>query len=173
MRTAFLLSAVLAATPAFAAPSPAPGAAAQHDPVEKRARRVQMLKKLHTMLVLEIGEALELDTAGTIQLASRLEKYNEERIRLRLDNFDAMQELKRIAQGEASGEAAALVRRVAANRVKLAQVDQQELEIVVAGQPPEKVAKIAELVARYPKRMEQLGRGVAERHGAGGPDGRR
>lgn len=151
-----LAAALLVAAPALAGPPP------------EREHREHLLRKVHTMMVIELGEILELDTAGTIQLSAKLKKYEDQRVKLRLENFDAMRELKAIGEG-GSGDAAALAKRIAANRVKLAELDQRQLDEVIAGQPPGKVAQVAQFLTRFPKRLERLGRGLAEeRHGGPG-----
>jgi hypothetical protein len=162
--TALAASLFVAAT-ALAAPPP------PDEPRLEREHREQMLRKVHTMMVIELGEILELDTAGTIKLSDRLRKYGDERVRLRLENFDAMQELRQIAETGA-GDAAGLARRLVANRVKLAELDARELDDVIAGQPPARVVKIAQFLARFPQRLEHMGRGIADER-RGGPGGGR
>jgi hypothetical protein len=151
-----------------------PLADAQMMPHMDRGQRESMLKKIHTGFVLELGELLGLDTAGTIKLSERLAPYDKQRVQLRLDSWDAMQSLKQIAAGKGSGNAADLARRMSRNRVQIAQIDQEELEEVLKGLAPDKVSKVAVFAIEYPKRIERMGREILRdrmvKPGEGGSD---
>lgn len=169
------LLALALATPhsALARPQRGPDMMGAHrpdgPPQMDRGQRERMLRKMHTVFVVELGELLELDTAGTIKLSDKLSKHADQRVQLQLDNFEAMEQLRRAAKGEGSIDAAAAARRIAQNRIQLAQVDQAELNEVLAGLAPEKAAKAALLMTKFPKRMEHLA-GQARGHGPMGPD---
>jgi hypothetical protein len=176
LTTALLASIVLGVPVATHARPPTPPDRGERGgpPPMDRAQRERMLRKMHTMFVLELGEILGLDTAGTIKLSERLARHAEQRITLQLDNMTAMESLRRAAHGgDASVDAAGLARRVAQNRVQLAQVDQAELGEVLTGLSPDKAAQAAVLLASFPKRMEHLaGKARGRGHGRhGGPDG--
>jgi hypothetical protein len=147
---------------ALAAPPPPPpaGMPAGHGrpdgPPMDRAQLEKMLRKIHTMAVVELGEILDLDTAGTIKLSERLSRYEDQRLPLRLENWEAMQQVKRAARGEATADTSGLARKMAANRVALAQIDQKELEDVLTGLAPEKAAKVALFLTQFPKRIEHM-----------------
>lgn len=165
-----LLSAMLSST-AMAAPPPADAADGSESGGSEmsRDRRAQVLKKIHTGFILELGELLELDTTGTVKLSERLKKFHDQRIQLRLDTGDAMEALRKIAkQGTNPAEAPALARKIAQNRIQLAQLDQQEMEEIIKGLPPEKVAKVAVFMAEYPRRVEHLARELQRERGGRG-----
>ena len=138
-------------------------------PPMDRGQRERMLRKMHTVFVVELGDILELDTATTIKMSEKLARHVEQRVQLQLDNFEAMEQLRRAAKGEGSVDAAATARRIAQNRIQLAQVDQAELNEVLTGLSPEKAAKAALLMTKFPKRMEHLA-GKARGQGPMGPD---
>lgn len=180
MRTlpALALAALALGTPVPALARPhGPPPAGQREgapPKMDRAQREKMLRKMHTMAVIELGELLGLDTAGTIKLSDKLSRYADQRVQLQLDSFDAMEQIRRIARGEGTADVASLARRVAQNRVQLAQIDQSELNDVITGLPPEKAAEATLLLARFPKRMEHLAgkaRGMGGGRGMTPPDG--
>jgi hypothetical protein len=95
-----------------------------HPPMDGAQRR-KMMQKVHTMAAIELGELLGLDAAGTIKLSERLKKFDEPPIQSQLDNFEAMDGLKRAAKNGTVNDVPALVKRIGDNRVKLAQLDQQ------------------------------------------------
>jgi hypothetical protein len=127
-----------------------------------RATREQVLKKIHTSFILELGEMLELDTPATIKLSERLQPYDSRRIQLRMDTWDAMEQLKKISKGKAEGDPVELARKIAKNRMQLAQVDSEELEELIKGLPPDKVAKAALFLAQYPRRIERMARDILQ-----------
>lgn len=173
-RIALLCALSLLVSPvAFAGPGrDGPGRDGPKGPPPDRAQREQMLRRVHTAMVLELGELLGLDTAGTIKLSDRLKKYEDQRVQLRLDSFDGMAQLRRASKGEGAGiDAAATARKLAANRVKLAEVDQKELEDVLQGLPADKAAAVAIFLTEFPRRIERMAHGVRERGGKGGPRG--
>ena len=156
-----VLALCLTVTPlaARAAPRmPPPGMMGRHPgPRMDRAQREKMLRKVHTMAVLELGDLLNLSTDDTIRLADRLRRFDDQRVQLQLANFDAMQGLKRAAAGQ-GGDAAALAKRVADNRVQLAKIDRQELDELLKGLNPQQTAKVALFLARFPQRIEFIAR---------------
>lgn len=129
-------------------------------PKMDRGQREQMLKKIHTGFVLELGEILGLDTAGTIKLSERLAPYDKQRIQVRMETWDAVQVLKGLSAGKGPGNAAEIARRIAKNRVQLAQIDQEELEEIMKGIPADKVAKAALFLTEFPKRIERMAREI-------------
>lgn len=185
MRT---LPALALATLALAAPAsraaPPAGAPVRGDRMEERhgpksrEQREKMLRRVHTQFVLELGELLGLDTAGTIKLSERLKKFDDQRVQLRLDTYDAVGQLRAIARGEGTGDATAIARRMAANRTKLAELDQKELDEVLQGIPPDKAARVALFVPEFGRRVERMAhmmRDDKQGHGGGrgGPGGGR
>jgi hypothetical protein len=172
MRSSFVSSAVLALAVALSSSAradPRPGSM----PEMSREQRAQMLKKLHTGFIVELGELLELDTAGTVKLADKLKKYDEQRIQLRLDQGDTMDALRKAAKQPAGVDAAALARKLAQGRIQLAQVDQAEMEEIFKQVPADKIAKVAVFMAEYPRRVERVARELQRErfireHGQGG-----
>jgi hypothetical protein len=158
----------LAATTALAAPGEE--RRGDGEPPMDRGQRQKMMQKLHMMAAIELGDLLGLDSAGTIKLTERLKRFDDPRIQTQLDNFEAMHQLKRAAKGEAGADVPALIKRIGDNRVKLAQLDQQELADLTKDLSTDKAAKVAVFLARFPRRVEHMAH--AARHGGrGGPEG--
>lgn len=149
LAAAFALTGV--ASPAFAG-AKGHDKARRHDP----AQREEMLKKLHTLKVVELGQLLELDTAGTVKLAERLKPFDEQRTKLRLESYEAMKVVRQARRGEAAGDVVAATRALAAHRVKLAQLDERELDAVLEGLSGDKAAKAAVFMVRFPRRIEKM-----------------
>jgi len=166
---ALLLVGVLLAPPASAGPRG--GGEGRFNP-EKRER---MLRRAHTLMVMELAERLSFDSAATIKLAERLRKFEDQRVALRLENWEAMKTLRAINEGTGTGDAVALTKKVAANRVKLAQVDEAELAEMLVAVPPDQAAKVAVFVGEFTNRLERVARDAARskrdrRDGAGRDD---
>lgn len=152
-----ILSALLLAGSAAYADPPARGGGMGGEMT--REQRAQMLRKIHTGFVIELGQMLDLDTAGTVKLADRLKKFDDQRVELRLDSHDAMDALRKAAR-DGGGDPVALAKRLAQNRVKLEQLNQSELDELLKGVPADKVAKVAVFIAEYPRRVERLAREI-------------
>lgn len=156
MTRLFALAAAFALTglaaPASAGPREHKDRPHRHDP----AQREEMLQKLHTMKVVELGQILELDTAGTVKLAARLKPFDEQRTKLRLESYEAMKVVRQARRGETSGDVVAATRSLAQSRVKLAQLDERELDAVLEGLSGEKAAKAALFMIRFPRRIEKM-----------------
>lgn len=124
----------------------------KHDP----AHREQMLQKISALKVTELSRILELDAAGSAELAARLKPFDEERTRLRVESFAAMKKLRNPqgATGSSNGvDAAALLAR---NRVKLAQIDEREMQEVLKGLSGEKAEKASLFMLQFPRRVEKM-----------------
>ena len=148
-------------------PPPAPGAMrpAEGDdrddgrrppPPMDRASRQKMLRKAQYLSVMELAELMDLDTTGAVKLTERLAKYDEPRIQARLDLGDSLDQLRKIAEGGAQGDAAGLAKKITAARVQIAQLDQKEVDEITAGLTPEKTAKVVLFFAEQTKRLERF-----------------
>lgn len=134
----------------------------RHDPV----RRQQMLQQISDLKLAGLGEALGLDEAGKAELGVRLKPLEEERTALRVESYAAMKTLRnaRRATDSSNGVEAALV--LARNRVKLAQIDERELQEVLKGVSGEKAEKAALFMVQFPRRVEKMaGKMHKRRHG--------
>ncbi len=160
-------------------PGPPPGRFQAPNRQRARQMRMRMLRRVHTMAVLELGDLLDLSTDDTIRLSHKLQPFDQKRMKLQLATFDAMQGLRRAAAGR-GGDAAALAREIADNRVKLAQLNRQELDTLLQGLSAQQQAKVALFVARFPERVAFIAReaqmhrmmerwGRMGGHGPGGP----
>lgn len=142
-----------------------------------RERREKMMNRIRALKTTELGELLELDSNETARLSQTLERFDEDRRRIQMENFEYMRALRQIAKGEAAGDAAELARRMAANRVTLAEIDQRELSAILDGLHPEQAAKASLFLTRFPRKMERLAedvrRGRKHRRGDGEGEGRR
>lgn len=130
----------------------APADAKPHDPTERRA----FLEQIHDLKVKELSALLELDEAGRAALERRLRPFDEERASLRLETFEAMKTLKdarKVKEGASVAEAA---RKLAARRVRLAEIDVRELDAVLEGLEGDKAARAAIFMTRFPRRVEKM-----------------
>ena len=135
-----------------------------------RDRREKLLRRAHTIMVMELGDRLGLDSAAVIKLTERLRRFDDERVALRLENLDLVKRLK-AAGNRPSPETVDAVKKIAANRVRLAQVDEAELTDLLAQVPPEKAAQVALFVGEFANRLERVAReAVRNRRGGGGGD---
>jgi len=133
-----------------------------------RQQRIEMMKKIHTGFLVELGALIDLDTAGTLKLGEQLKPYNDQRVQLRLEMGDTMDQLRQIAKdGGNNGEAASLARRISQLHVQLAQLDQQQLDVILKSVPADKVAKVAVFCAEDPKRIERMAHEIHREHGGG------
>lgn len=155
-RTLALLAAALLALPSAAHARPRGGGAGEPGSPDKAAHRERMLKRMSTLRAVELGDLLELDTTATVRLAERLEKFDEQRRQLQLENLEAMRALRRSVGGGEPVDAAALARKIAANRVQLAQLDQRELEDTLAMAPRERAAEVTLFLADFRRRVERM-----------------
>jgi len=156
----FALVAVLSLVPALASAGPRERTGGDRGtPEERRERREKLLRRSHTMMVMELGDRLGLDSAAVIKLSERLKKFDDERVSLRLANLDLMRELR--ASGDAPApNAVASVKKLAANRVRLAQIDEAELAELLTQVPPDKAALVASFVGEFSNRLERIAREV-------------
>ncbi len=153
------LWACTASVTASASPGGPPGA-----PMD-RATREQMLQRVHTAFIVELGQILDLDTAGTLKLAERLKQFDDRRIKLRLETWEGMEALK----GTGRTDAVSVARKVAQTRVEIAQLDQAELEELLKGLPSDKAAKAAAFFVEYPRRIEHMAREIHRDRTMNGP----
>lgn len=153
---ASLIAAVAVAVwagPAFAMPG------GKFDP----AHRQRMLQKISALKVAGLAQVLELGEPATAELAARLKPFDEERTALRVESFAAMKTLRAAGPGDGV-EAAVLLAR---NRVKLAQVDERELQEVLKGLSGEKAQKASLFMIQFPRRVEKMAGKMHKRRGGG------
>ena len=180
MRRLFPIVAALLAAPLMAVagphhpPSPPGGAMADRDamPPMSKEMREKMMKKMHTMMVLRLGELLDYDTARTVQLSEQLQPFAARQKSLQMENHDAMQALHQAADGK-GGDVAALSKLLLDNRVKMVELHREMIATLTKGASSEKAAKVALFIARFPRHMERMAehaRGMrgGMRHGAMG-----
>lgn len=148
------------ALPALADPSP--GAERDERIAERMEKRAEHLRRIHTARTIELGQILGLDTAGTIKLGERLKRFEDQRLALRLASFEAVRELRQ-ARRDGSGDAVAAARKLSANRIQLAQLDQQEFDEVLKGLSPEKARDAAIFMIDFPRRLERTAGEMRER----------
>jgi len=133
-------------------------------PQPDRQERISVMEKINTGFIVEVGALLNMDTAGTIQLAGRLKPFSKRRMKLRIETWDATEQLKRAAKQHNGEDVPGLARTIARDRVELAKVDQQELDELLKGLSPEQQAKVAVFALHYQKHVEQLAKKIIEEH---------
>lgn len=138
-------------------------------PMLDRQTRASILEKIRTGFIVELGSILDLDTTATIKLSGRLKPFDDRRMKLRLDTWEATEKLKQASHGAPVENVGELARTIARNRVELAKIDQEELEELMKDLPADKRAKAAVFLLEYPKRIEQIARAII--HGHMNPDG--
>lgn len=168
MKTKLMLSmVVLGAVTAFAAPpgkgpggfgpgGPGPGPGFG-DREERRAERMELREReVRLMYVVAISEALELSDAEALKLADKLKGVEEKRRPLRQQMGEAMKALRDAADGDqaALGQVDANVQKVLDGRAQMAAMDKELFATLSQGQPPQKRAKLALVLARLQHEMK-------------------
>lgn len=130
----------------------------QEERHEERARQARM------MLVVAVAEALELNEAQALKVADKVKALDDKRRPVREAMGDAMRAVKAAADGDAAALAAldANVQKVLDGRVQMAQLDKELFATLGEGQPPQKRAKLAVVLAKVG--AELRGRGNKGRH---------
>jgi hypothetical protein len=160
--------AALAAPPAGpgAGPGGRPGRGADGD--EQGERMEDVARRAHTMYVVAIAEALELNEADALKLSEKLKGLEQKRAPVRQQMHEAMRAVKAAADNDATALAQvdANIQKVLDGRAQMAALDKELFANLSAGLTPQKKAKLALVLAK----MGQMQKGM--RGGRGGHQGR-
>lgn len=163
-----LLSAVVvcAALTAFAGPKGAgPGPAG-----DDGARRAERERKVRTMLVVGMAEALQLNEQEALRMAEKIKVLDEKRRPLRESMGESMRTIKAAADGDATAltQVDAAMDRVLSGRQQMAALDKEMFQVLGKELTPQKRAQLAVFLAHLGKGGREFGKGG--RHGGpGGP----
>lgn len=181
-----ILAAVLAPALTLAqGPGPGPGAgqglgpgqgrglAWKQDPKmqEKVERRMKLARTLG------LAEALDLDEAQALKLREAVEKFHQKRQPLHAQMREAMQVVRKAADGEKVDAAAVdqAIAKLADLRAQAQAADKELVQAVTKDQPPQKKARAVLFLARFQHRMEErmgpMGRGPRGMRGGPGMPG--
>jgi hypothetical protein len=123
-------------------------------------------------LTLGLAEAMDLDDAQALKLRDAVEKFHQKRMPLHDQLREAMQVLRKAADGDKvdGAEVDKALAKVLDVRAQAQAADRELLQTVTRDQPPQKKARAALFLARFHQRMEErmgpMGRGM---RGPGGP----
>jgi Spy/CpxP family protein refolding chaperone len=126
-------------------------------------------------LTLGLAEALDLDDAQALKLRDAVEKFHQKRQPLHAQLREAMQVIRKAADGEKVDAAAVdqAVAKLADLRAQAQAADKELLQAVTKDQPPQKKARAVLFLARFQHRMEErmgpMGRGGRGMRGPGMP----
>ena len=152
-----------------AAPVTTPGQPGQLDPaqMEKLQRRMKLA------LTLGLAEALQLDDAAALKLSGQIEKFTPRRMAAAQQMRDAVQLLRRSAQGEkvAAADVDGAITRLLDARAQMQAVDREVVTTVTKDLPAEKRARAVLFLAKFHQRVMKELRpgGPGGRGGPGGP----
>jgi len=126
-------------------------------------------------LTLGLAEALDLDETQALKLRDAVEKFHQKRQPLHAQMREAMQVVRKAADGE-KVEAAAVdqaIARLADLRTQAQAADRELVQAVTKDQPPQKKARAVLFLTRFQHRMEErmgpMGRGGRGMRGPGMP----
>lgn len=156
-----LLSAVVvcAALSAFAGPkglAPGPGGVG-----DDGARRAERERKVRTMLVVGMAEALQLNEQEALRMSDKIKLLDEKRKPLR----DAMGESMRTIKAAADGDPTALTQvdaamdKVLSGRQQMAALDKEMFQVLGKDLTPQKRAQLAVFLAHLGKGGREFGKG--------------
>jgi hypothetical protein len=174
MKTLVLLLALapmLALAQGGPGPGPGPGG-----PGMTPERQQRMQKRMQLALTLGLAEALDLTDAQALKIRGELEKLTPRRTAAHQQLRDAVQVLRRSAQGEkvAAADVDQAVTRLLDARAQIQAVDRELVTTVTRDQPPEKRARAVLFLAKFHQRvMRGPGGGMGRGPGRGvmGPGG--
>jgi len=174
---ALLLAPLTAFAQAGAGPGPGPGGGMGPGPGPGMGRgpgwrdddgpgRGEHGRRAKLALTLGLAEALDLDDAQALKLRDAVEKFHQKREPLHGQMREAMQVLRRAADGEQADAAAVdqALARLLDLRAQAQVADRELVQAVTRDQPPAKKARAVLFLTRFQHRMEErmgpMGRGA-------------
>jgi len=158
MMQKLMLSTMLLSSLALAGPKTHPAKWDAMDPEERAEKQEEHARQARMMLLVSVAEALELNEAQALKLSDKLKAVDEKRRPVR----EAMRQAMRDVKAAADGDAAALttldqnVQKVLEGRVQMAQLDKELYATLSEGQPPQKKAKLALVLAKVGDELRRL-----------------
>ena len=153
-----------------AAQAPTPGGTGAAPNGGPRANPERMEKRMRLARTLGLAEALDLDAPQALKLGETIGKFDERRVALRKQIHDALDVLRRAAQGEKvqAADVDQAIQRGLDARAQLQAVDRETVAAVTQGLTPEKKARAVLFLAKFQRRFGAHGPGM---HGMGGGEG--
>ncbi len=135
------------------------------DSEERAERQEENAKKARMWLTVAVAEALDLNEAQALKLSEKLKGLDEKRRPVREGMHEAMRQVKAAADGDAAALPALEqnMQRVLDGRVLMAQLDKELYTVLGEGQPPQKKAKLAVVLAKFGEELRRL-KGNRGRH---------
>ncbi|MBL8935507.1 MAG: hypothetical protein JNM69_13205 [Archangium sp.] len=163
MMQKLMVAVMMVSTLAFAGPGKT-GPAKWDKGEDREERQEEHARQGRMMLVVAVAEALELNEAQALKVADKVKALDEKRRPVREAMGEAMRAVKAAADGDAAALAAldANMQKVLDGRVQMAQLDKELFATLGEGQPPQKRAKLAVVLAKVG--AEFRGRGNKGRH---------
>jgi hypothetical protein len=151
-----LLSAVVlcGALAAFAGPKGA-------GPGDDGARRAERERKMRTLMVVGMAEALQLNEAEALRMSEKIKVLDEKRKPLRESMGESMRTIKAAADGDATAltQVDAAMERVLSGRQQMAALDKEMFQVLGKDLTPQKRAQLAVFLAHVGKGGRELGKG--------------
>jgi hypothetical protein len=167
MKKSMLVVTLLSSALALAGPKKDPARWEAMDPEERAERQEERAKQARMVLLVAVAEALELNEAQALKLSETLKGLDEKRRPVR----EAMHEAMRQVKAAADGDPAALanvdqnMQRVLDGRAQMAQLDKELFATLSQGQPPQKKAKLALVLAKVGDELRRMKGNKGRRHG--------
>lgn len=166
MKQLIVMSLIVSSSFAFAGPGKnGPAKWDSMDPEERAERQEEHAKAARMVLLVAVAEALELNEAQALKLSEKLKAVDEKRRPVRESMHQAMRQVKAASEGDPGALAAvdANVQKVLDGRAQLAQLDKELYATLAEGQPAQKKAKLALVLAKVGDELRRM-RGNKGRH---------
>jgi hypothetical protein len=142
-------------TAAWAGPADrqAPAVSTQGAP---RGERMQ--QRMRTMRAVGIAEALDLDTPEALRLDAAMRPFDDRRRPLQKQIHDAMQTLRKAAEGDAQALAQVdgATARVLEARAQMAAIDRDMFATLSQGRTPQQRARLALFLAHFQQEVRSM-----------------
>jgi hypothetical protein len=117
-----------------------------------------MQQRMRTLRALGIAEALDLDTADALRLDAAMRPFDDRRRPLQKQLHDAMQTLRRAAEGEAQAlpQVDAATARVLDTRAQMAAIDREMFAALSQSRTPQQRARLALFLAHFQEEVRSL-----------------
>jgi hypothetical protein len=166
MKKLVVVLALVSSSLALAGPKKDPSRGEGLDPEERVERREERAKQARMVLLVAIAEALELNEAQALKLSDTLRGLDEKRRPVREAMFEAMRQVRAAAEGDPSALATVdqSVQRVLEGRAQMAQLDKELFATLAQGQPPQRKARLALVLAKVGDELRRMKAGKGRRH---------
>jgi hypothetical protein len=167
MKKTLLVVTLLSSAFAFAGPRKDPARWEAMEPEERAERQEERARQARMMLLVAVADALELNEAQALKLSETLKALDEKRRPVREGMAEAMRQVKAAADGDPAALANVdqNMQRVLDGRAQMAQLDKELFATLSQGQPAQKKAKLAIVLAKMGDELRRMKGNKGRRHG--------